>query len=416
MPDYKRKVEQQFDSVVILAPFPWQQVWQSTHYIADYLSKRLPVLYVEPPPMWFPNSDLFSTSRLIQMLSAGRLRRRSIGMNVLVPRSAPFGRSPRMRAWIDRLYARDVLQASKRLRFQRPLYWTFNDSIRKMETSTMVEHFVYQCLDLYRDTEEEKETTRRATVVFAVSNALCQKHQPLNSKCFLVPNGIDTALFRSRSRDHYERPADLPAGKPMIGYAGTISAHNDLTLLERVALAFPFADVVLVGPLRKGDWGPQGKQKMALDALRMLPNVHLLGERSVLQLPDYLQSFDVCVVASLVDEWSRHADPLKFLQYLAMEKPTVAMRMPSFEPYTSLCYLADSPESFVKQVERALSEVPYEKIARRRRAAVSTRSWDAIIGKACQILKEQGCILPEPVTSHRAAGSTDGTRRASARF
>lgn len=404
MSGYKGKIERRFDSVVILAPFPWQQVWQSTHYVAQYLSKRLPVLYVEPPPMWFPNSNLFSASKLIKMMGAGRLRRRSARMSVLVPRSAPFGRSLRMRGVIDRLYAHDVIQAATRLRFQEPLYWTFNDSIRKIATSTAVQHFVYQCLDLHRDTENERETTRSAAVVFAVSDALFERHQRFNSKCFVLPNGIDTALFRSRPREQYERPADVAGCKPVIGYAGTISAHTDLTLVERVARAYPSAEIALVGPVLKGDWGPRGNQKMALGALRMLSNVRFLGQRSVEQLPDYLQSYDVCLLPSLLDEWSRHADPLKFLQYLAMGKPAVAMRLPSVEPYAPLCYLADSPEAFVKQVERALNEAPREDLARRRLAAVSKRSWDTVIAKACQILKDQGCILPDPAATGASGG------------
>jgi teichuronic acid biosynthesis glycosyltransferase TuaH len=253
--------------------------------------------------------------------------------------------------------------------------------------------FIYHGLDLYRVTDQEREITRRASVVFGVSDLLVESHKPLNARCYKLPNGVDTEIFRPTGSDRYCRPGDLPRGSPLIGYAGSISVHMDLTLIERVARVFSTAQVVLIGPVLRGEWGPRGAQREALGRLKALGNVLFLGPKRVRELPEYLQAFDVCLLPGLCDDWNRHADPLKFLQYLAIGKPVVATVSPAVQAYASLCYLADCAEAFAQQAALALAESGGPEIVSKRRQAAEARSWDVLVSEACRVLASLGYSL-----------------------
>jgi glycosyltransferase involved in cell wall biosynthesis len=381
---------QNFDSVVFLAPFRWQPVWQSTHYLAEYFSRRTRVLYVELPPSWSPGAETFHALGMVRMLGPGKWRDLSPSLRTMVPRSLPLGRLGSIRRQAAQLYAEDVRRAAAALDLRNPLYWTFDDSVDRIDQIGPAV-FVYQCLDLYHSTEQEREITRRASVVFGVSEALIESHRSLNPRCYLMPNGVDTELFRPLAAAR--QPHDIGGSRPLIGYTGTISSHMDLCLVERLARACPCAQVVMIGPVLKAQWGPQGVQRKALERLKLLKNVRFLGTKPVNQLPGYIQALDVCLLPEIRDDWSRHADPLKLLQYLAMGKPTVATAIPAVQAYAGLCYPADSAEAFVHQAVVALSEPPRMEIALKRRHAAEARRWDVVVSEACRVLSKHGYNL-----------------------
>jgi teichuronic acid biosynthesis glycosyltransferase TuaH len=326
------------------------------------------------------------------MLGPGKSWNLSPSLRVLVPRSLPLGRFDLPRRLGARLYAADVRQAVTSMGLQKPLYWTFDDCVERSELVAPVA-CVYHCLDLYRATDQECEMTRRASVVFAVSDPLVESHKPLNARCYKLPNGVDTEIFCPTRSDRHRRPRDLPCCGPLIGYAGSISVHMDPALIERVARVFPAAQVVLIGPVLRGEWGPQGAQREAFGRLKALKNVKLLGPKPVRELPEYLQAFDVCLLPGLRDDWNHHADPLKFLQYLAMGKPVVATVSPAVQAYASLCYPADCAEAFAQQAGVALAESGRREMVSKRRKAAEARRWDVLVNEACRVLTSLGYHL-----------------------
>ena len=101
-------------------------------------------------------------------------------------------------------------------------------------------------------------------------------------------------------RDDLEVPAALRDIRgPVLGYEGTIWHDLDLEPLLHSAREQPDVTFVLVGRVERNP---------ALRALEALPNVRILGWKPLVELPEYLARFDVCL--NLLRRGSMEADIL----------------------------------------------------------------------------------------------------------
>ena len=244
---------------------------------------------------------------------------------------------------------------------------------------------VYHCLD-HTKQDEESRVVRRADFVFCVSDQLVEKHRRLNPKTYLMSNGVDLGLFRADNPPHNERPADLPRGVPLIGFAGGMHSHLDYELLVRVARSFRKANLILIGYVSRGAAGPQRRQRQALKQLRSLDNVKMLGIKNVKELPAYYAAFDVCLIPLRQDEFSKQCDPSKFYQYAAMGKPVVTTSSSVARRHRDLCYVADQHEHFIDCISEALKESGVGDMRERRIRMATHYSWSAIVSRSLKQL------------------------------
>ena len=331
------------------------------------------------------------------MLARHRLREVSPSLHALLPRSLPFGSLDKARTVGARLYAADVQGACHDLGFRNPLYWLFDDRVDRLELLEPAA-YVYHVLDLYRHTPQEEQVAKGAAVVFTVSPLLQERYKQFHDRCYLLPNGVEIRWFRPVDRTSYQRPSDMPPlARRVVGYTGPINRHINLALLVAVARALPEVLVVLIGPRLRGYHGPQGEQREALQNLRKLPNIRLLGAHPVWKLPGYLQAFDVCLLPALPDEWSMHSDPLKFLQYLAMGKPVVTNKINDLRVPDDIYLVGESTNAFVEQTRKALDEPSSPELIERRIGAAMTRDWASLIEQGLKVLENAGCRIKSAV-------------------
>jgi len=112
--------------------------------------------------------------------------------------------------------------------------------------------------------------------------------------------------------------------------------------------------------------------------LPRLPNIHFMGGRSREQLPNYVKSFDVCMIPYKVVERTIYANPLKLRQYLASGRPVVSTPLPEVKKYEGLVKIAKDPADYVRHIEFLLDhDTP--KDARRRMDAVRGEDWEGIL-------------------------------------
>lgn len=154
-----------------------------------------------------------------------------------------------------------------------------------------------------------------------------------------IANGVSFERFDpSVSRN---KPADLEnMTAPIVGYAGKMQEMVDLDLLEQLAIAFPTVNFVFIGQILNADW---------MQPIWRHQNVHYLGDKHYDRLPDYLASFDICIIP--YDMGRQHGgDPIKFYEYLAMGKPVVTTDIGGvsrFSGFPRVC-VAHSIHEFVK--------------------------------------------------------------------
>ncbi|MGL6275359.1 glycosyltransferase [Aeromonas dhakensis] len=219
----------------------------------------------------------------------------------------------------------------------------------------------------------EARLVEKADLILAASPALASRFPPHKTR--LLSHGVDLGLFMPPQ----PRPADLPSGRPIAGFYGSLSDWIDVPLLAETARALPHWDLVLIGP-----------QQTDLSPLTGLPNVHLLGPRPHNTLAAYAQHWQVSLLPFVDNAQIRACNPLKLREYLATGRPVVSTDFPALDGYRALVHLPRPGDSLAQAIQRAALDAPaqdwfqryeWEALTRSegrqsRQQAVAQQSWD----------------------------------------
>ena len=147
-----------------------------------------------------------------------------------------------------------------------------------------------------------------------------------------------------------------------------------------MAKANPGWNIVMVGPL---------DESFEKSHLQQYPNVHFLGWRSLDDLADYVEAFDVCINPQLVNHITRGNYPLKIDEYLAMGKPVVATRTKAMKLFEAYTYLADAPEEYPALIQKAFDEHSPEK-EKERMAFARKHTWENCVNEIYKVIEKSG--------------------------
>ena len=210
--------------------------------------------------------------------------------------------------------------------------------------------------------------------VAASSLYLLNKAKQRNPRAELIRNGTEYAHFHQAFGGNESNP------RKIIGYYGAVSHWFDFDMIEYLSRRFPQHDIVLIGDVVAG-----------ADRLQRLSNVQLLGIKPYTELPDYLKTFDVCLIpfdASI--DLIKATNPVKFYEYLSAGKKIVATEIPELEPFRSrYAYLANDQKLFGDYVELCLMGGDTLASSEECMAFAKENDWDnrfrafAELGKSC---------------------------------
>ncbi|HKX19306.1 MAG TPA: glycosyltransferase [bacterium] len=404
-------------NIVCLAHEPWHGPWKTYQQIMSLLAKKNRVLYVGPPA-----SLREGVTGLVR-----RAQRRPL-LECVTPTLFVY-HEPRLlgRANNRRPIARHLNGITARLRlsqarwlarccgFAAPILWVF-DPMMSRAVGTFGERLVvYHVLDNYAEFIDPRATAlraamsknegwmlKRADVVVAVSDSLRQRCLEHNPNSFLVPNGVNTEMFRARAMARVV-PADMRhLARPIIGYVGAIQPIVDYSLLHRISMERPEWSLVLAGP-RDLD----GAAQAAFDTLCSRPNVHYLGCKQVGEVPVYISACDVCLMPyhprkSTVPD----SDSIKLYEYLACGRPVVSVDVSSAARFSPLVRIARDEEEFVKGVEESLAEG--SRFVEARELVASEHSWQQRVATLSQILTP---LLAPGASTDRSSATSRMARR-----
>ncbi len=228
---------------------------------------------------------------------------------------------------------------------------------------------IYYCYDEIGSATWAKQHGERLEMAFlkmvdtviVTSNGLFNKKRLQHANCNLIKNGVDFDLF-SRS----ETVTTLPQkALKTIGYLGSIDERVDYDLLERLISNTPQYQYIFVGRIT---------QKEYEERLRKYPNVDLKGPKPPTELPDWVQSFDVCLIPFVKNGLTSGIYPLKINEYLAAGKPVVTTRFSDLSDFEAVVDIADDDASFIEKVINASNDKSQRNI---RRNFASKNSWKA---------------------------------------
>lgn len=363
--------------IICISSVDWDPIWTRKQQVMSRLPESNRILYVEPPiSLLSPFKDPACWKKW-KTWSQG-LRRWSKNIYLYSPPVVlPFGNIYEFINRINQNWLAPFLRSACRsLNFKNPILWTYlpntADLIGKLGEKLVIydcvdEHSAYTGFRAETVLALEKRLLACSDIVFVTARGLYETKKDFCREIHLVPNAADVDHFKRALNP--ETPIapelkDLP--RPVIGFVGVIQDWIDIDLILELALKRPSWSFVLVGPAGPG---------VDLQRLQQQPNIYLLGRRNREQLPGYFKGFDVCINPFRINRLTATVSPLKFYEYLASGKPIVSVPLPEVKPFADVIGIAQTPDEFLFEIEKAVfSETPDKQTARLKRA--QENSWE----------------------------------------
>jgi glycosyltransferase involved in cell wall biosynthesis len=346
----------------------------STQHLVGRLAKDRDVVWVNSIGLRRPRFNARDAARAFAKLS-----------DVARPRAMPEGETrafpprmsivhPRAESWPGSAIAQVVNRASlgRQLRgalqargMSAPILWASLPSAVSVIGAIGERAVVYYCGDDFSAltgvdhdavAAMERDLVSRSDLILVASEELATRFP--RGRTALVPHGVDFERF---SRP-VARANDLPSGRPVAGFYGSVADWIDIEMLARTARAMAHWNFVIIGPAQTD-----------VSALMGLSNVHLMGPRPHDALPSYVQHFDVSLLPFRDTAQIRACNPLKLREYLAAGRPVVATDFPALDGYRDHVVVARHANDFADAIQRAASS-PSDDAARR--ARVAGEGWD----------------------------------------
>ena len=382
------------ENIIIFSSDDWASGLKTSKYhIARELARKNRVLFVNSVGLRSPSAGKRDLGRACRKLAAffGGARRVPEGLHVCTPIVFPFLRGSLVVKALNAALLRLVMRWLKlRLSLADPIVFCFIPTFNGVVGRLGEKAIVYYCIDDLRGyagvdpvwfDREEDRLLSRASCVISSSEELHESFQKKGCRAHYVPHGVDWARFRRALDNDLPLPEDLRnIPGPRFGFYGFLSDEwVDYPLMKRMAAAHPEWNIVLIGRPRAG---------MDMDALLTEPNIHVLGLKPFEVLPAYTRHFAVGLIPFRLNRLTRHANPLKLLEYLSGGLPVVSTDIPEVRRYGELVHVTDSHEAFIASCEKALRET--DPAARERRSRMAeAHSWEKRIRTVSGIVRAE---------------------------
>jgi len=227
---------------------------------------------------------------------------------------------------------------------------------------------IYDCIDEWNDfsgigkyfLEQEAQLVKKADLLTVTAELLYEKWIKDNNTCSIVKNACDYDHFVKASLSSLL--SDIR--RPIIGFFGGIAEWIDMDMLHYAATHRKDWSFVFLGGIFTD-----------VSKIEKLPNVHLFGNKPYEDMPNYLRSFDVCLIPFKKNKITEAVDPVKLYEYFSLGKPVVARDLSEIRHYKDYLYLFNTQEEFVECIEKALHEQD-TKIREERRKVAASNTWN----------------------------------------
>lgn len=365
----------------------WNTDPTSKHHLMRRFSEANRVLWIEAAGMRRPQltsaSDITRMSRKVRSFLQPA-RQALPGLHVYSPPSVPLPGSRRAARVNASLYRWSIGRELQRLGMSAaPLLWIYGPhvapSIRAMPRSGVV----YHCVDRWSafssyDPEFmescEADVCRTADVVFASAQDLADRCRVHARNVHYMPHGVDHAHFRQALKEE-DLPPDLPrTGRPIVGFFGLIHDWVDIDLIARLADALPYEFVLI------------GASNQDVTALAARSNVHVLGRKPYAELPRYARGFAAAIVPFRTTALTHSVNPIKLREYAAAGLPVVSTGLPEVVKCGSIVRIADSFESWQRQLRAAVADGCDRAWRRAQSDRVAPDDWSFVAGRMSEII------------------------------
>lgn len=212
------------------------------------------------------------------------------------------------------------------------------DILKDIKYSKMI----YDCCDevaefssSYKNVVVKNESylISNADALFCSAQKLYDRLIKFNDNVYIVRNATEYEHFKDA----------IAEKKGGIGFVGALADWIDVDIIQYLARNLPNEKIHLIGPV-----------SVNVDNLKKFDNVIFYGKQDYSKLPEIFKKFSVAIAPFKINQLTLSVNPIKFYEYSAAEKITVATRLPELVVYEPYVYIADSKEDFLCKVKEAL--------------------------------------------------------------
>lgn len=353
--------------IVYLAPIAFDELKQRSQYMAEYLAKHHKVIYVEPTLRWMSHlkNRQIDYSKKYRRINENLSVFRCNGL--LVP---PFhwnlfdligvnGLSEMLQLK-KMVYEADIVIAGFEGWYQ-VLRWLKIPCLiyDKMDDNALL---VKNAFDKKYLLKAEKRLLKKAKMVIVTAQIFLERYQRMGKQAVLIPNGVELPNAEIKETKHQ---------KKIYGYVGMISSWIDMDIIEQIADESR-AEVWLVGPCN-------------ISASKK-ENVKYIGKVSKDQVAGYINQFDACLYPFKQDLLTDTVNPVKIYEYLAMNKPVIAVDSMETRKFGDLVYRYSSKKDIQKLCNENLKK-PFDD-EHARLEFIENNSWKKRIERVERLLEQ----------------------------
>jgi len=222
-----------------------------------------------------------------------------------------------------------------------------------------------------------------ARKVTGIAKTLQDNYSIPDEKFELIPNGVDTELFKRVKSDLRERLG--LEDNFVLGYVGVLREWVDLTPVYQAIRNLEDVKLLIVG-----EEGMLRENRELVRRYGVEDKVILAGTVSYTKVPEYISVMDVCLIPFKCNAISQNAVPLKLFEYMACEKPVISTRLKGvMEVVGDLILYADTVEEYVMQIKNLANnpELAEELGKNGRKFVIENYDWKKIVGRLDLILE-----------------------------
>jgi len=313
-------------NIAYFSPIPFDFLMQRPQYLAIELSKKHNVCFIEPTLStirWVSGrnrSPIYSNRVYNDTLNI-------ISLNGLF--AAP---------WIINPYDfTGIGTAWERIQFKRfmphvDIAWVGHCGWYPLVQRLKYRHLVYDKMDdnaliarcklrANQLVKSDKKLLHKADCIFATSKYLFEDALNINRNTFRIPNAVN-----SNFADFYVTNKE-GTKKKVFGYIGMIDDWFDIDAILTIARASESHEVILVGP--------SNIPKIEHEQIKYV------GRVPKEKLSELIKCFNVCLYPFKNNQLTKTINPVKIYEYLAMNKPILAIKSLEITTFGDLinCYV-----------------------------------------------------------------------------
>jgi len=349
--------------MIVFCHLRWEFVYQRPQHLISRMSKTMKILLIEEPVEYHESEE--NSANLITIHEK---------LHVLQPK-------------VKNIESIAAILPDYIKNNNIGIGWFYSASFSPLLSVLNFDTVVYDCMDelsLFKGAPvhliyQEKYLMAHADIVFTGGKSLYESKKQFHSNVYCFPSSVDQDHF-AQALNGIEIPKDISNIKsPIVGYFGVIDERMDLELLHESAKKAPNVSFVMIGPLAKIDQSDLPKEE----------NIHYLGMKSYMELPNYLKAFDIAMMPFAINDSTKYISPTKTLEYMAAGKPIISTKITDVVRDYNLCVsLVDTPEEFCDVIHFLSDKCDSLSMQLEYYDILNKTSWDSTANQMQLIIKE----------------------------